>query len=86
MHWPDATAAPDPLLDPPVTWSKFQGLRTGKNGVVKSGPPRANSCIANLPKRMPPDCFSLAVQVESSVGILFMSIFEPDVVLIPAVS
>ena len=26
---PDATAAPDPPLDPPGEWSRFQGLRVG---------------------------------------------------------
>ena len=47
-HWPDATAEPEPLLEPPVMWSRFQGLRAGSNGVVQSGPPRANSCIVSL--------------------------------------
>ena len=54
MACPEATAEPEPLLEPPVMWSRFQGFRAGAKGVVKSGPPRANSCIASLPKRIPP--------------------------------
>ncbi len=27
---PAATAAPDPPLDPPATWSRFHGLRVGR--------------------------------------------------------
>ena len=86
MHWPEATAEPEPLLEPPVTWSRFQGFRAGAKGVVKSGPPKANSCIASLPSRIPPAAFSLAVVVASSVGTRFISTLEPDVVRIPAVS
>ena len=66
--WPAATADPEPLLEPPVMWFRFQGLHAGSKGVVQSGPPRANSCIASLPSRMPPASFRRAVVVASSVG------------------
>ena len=46
---PAATAAPDPLDDPPVVWSVFQGLRAGGHGKSKEGPPWANSCVESLP-------------------------------------
>ena len=41
IHRPAATPAPAPLLEPPVVWSRFHGLRAGGKGVVKSGPPIA---------------------------------------------
>lgn len=86
MHWPDATAEAEPLLDPPVTWARFHGFRAGSKGVVKSGPPRANSCIASFPSRIPPAPLSLAVVVASSLGTRSKSTLEPEVVRTPAVS
>ena len=68
MTWPEATEEPVPLLEPPVMWSRFHGLRAGSKGVDQSGPPRANSCMASFPTRMPPAFFSPAVVAASSVG------------------
>jgi hypothetical protein len=51
---PAATAAPEPLLDPPVKCARFQGLRAGGQGRSKEGPPCANSCVASLPSRIAP--------------------------------
>ena len=85
-HCPDATAEPEPLLEPPVMWSRFHGLRAGSKGVLQSGPPKANSCIASLPSRMPPAALSRAVVVASSAGTRSRSTREPEVVRTPAVS
>ena len=84
--WPDATDEPEPLLEPPVMCARFHGLQAGSKGVVQSGPPSANSCIASLPSRMPPAALSRAVVVASSVGTRSMSTREPEVVRTPAVS
>jgi hypothetical protein len=46
---PAAMAAPEPLDDPPVKWSRFHGLRAGGHGRSKDGPPCANSWVASLP-------------------------------------
>ena len=81
-----APAAPAPVREPSVMWARFQGFRAGGKGVVKSGPPRANACIASYPNRMPPAALSRAVVVASSVGTLSIYTFEPAVVLTPAVS
>ena len=86
MHRPPATAAPEPLEDPPVMWPVFHGFRAGGNGVVKSGPPRANSCMASLPRSTAPASRYLATTVQSSAGTLSMSTLEPEVVRTPAVS
>src|SRR5687767_5126133 len=44
-----ATAAPDPLLEPPVKCSRFHGLRDGGQGKSVAGPPCANSWVASFP-------------------------------------
>src|SRR5882672_1448199 len=38
---PDATAAPEPLEEPPVKCSRCHGLRAGGQGRSKEGPPWA---------------------------------------------
>src|SRR5437667_28534 len=43
---PAATAAPVPLDEPPVKWSRSQGLRAGGHGRPNDGPPWANACGA----------------------------------------
>ena len=86
ITWPEATAEPEPLLEPPVMWARFQGLRAGSKGVVQSGPPRANSCMASLPTRMAPAFLSRAVTVASTGGTRCKSTYEPEVVRTPAVS
>src|SRR5262245_5998153 len=65
---PAATAAPEPLDDPPVKCSRFHGLRAGGHGKSNEGPPWANSCVAALPRRIAPASYSLAVTVASAVG------------------
>ena len=83
---PEATEEPVPLLEPPVMWSRFHGLRAGSKGVDQSGPPRANSCIASLPASTPPASLRRAVVVASAVGTRSRSTYEPEVVRVPAVS
>src|SRR5262245_39616004 len=83
---PAATAAPEPLDEPPVKCSRFQGLRAGGHGRSNDGPPCANSCVCSLPSRTPPASYSLRVQVESALGTLSMHTFEPPVVRMPLVS
>ena len=51
---PAATAAPEPLDEPPVKCSRFHGLRAGGHGRSNDGPPCANSCVASLPSSTAP--------------------------------
>jgi len=83
---PAATAAPDPLDDPAGSWSMFQGLRAGGNGVSKAVPPIANSHVVSLPNRTAPASLSNRVVVASLAGIRPMHDFEPPSVGMPAVS
>ena len=83
---PAATAEPDPLLEPPVACSRFQGLRAGWNGDVKSGAPVAYSCITSLPTNTAPASLSLATTVASSAGTRSKSTLDAAVVRTPAVS
>src|SRR5688572_26022747 len=77
---PAETAAPEPLDDPPVKCSRFQGLRAGGHGRSKEGPPWANSWVASLPSSTAPASRSLLVVVASSAGMLSAQTFEcPDV-------
>src|ERR1700752_3369911 len=80
MQRPAATAAPEPLLDPPGMWSRFQGLRARGKPHVGSGPPSANSCIANFPSKILPAPARRAVVVASSLGIRLAMILELAVV------
>ena len=79
MHWPAATAEPEPLLEPPGMWSRFQGLRAKGKEVVGSGPPRAHSYMDSLPRSTVPAPLSLATVVACSVGIRSLSTLEPAV-------
>src|SRR5947207_11441229 len=83
---PAATAAPAPLDEPPVKWSRFHGLRAGGQGRSKDGPPCANSWVASLPSSTAPAWYSFETVVASSVGTRFSQIFEWLVVRIPAVA
>src|SRR5215831_20512947 len=73
---PAATAAPEPLDEPPVKCSRFQGLRAGGHGRSNDGPPCANSWVASLPSSTPPAWLSSATVVASSLGTRFSQIFE----------
>jgi hypothetical protein len=56
---PQATAAADPLLDPPGVWSGFQGLRVGP------GSRKANSVVTVLPRTTAPAARRRATTVAS---------------------
>src|SRR5262249_36758764 len=83
---PAATAAPDPLDEPPVKCSRFHGLRAGGQGRSKDGPPCANSCVAVLPSRIAPASYNRRVTVASAVGMRSMHTRECPDVRMPAVS
>ena len=51
---PAASAAPEPLDEPPGCRSRFHGLRAGGQGRSNAGPPVANSCSATLPSSTAP--------------------------------
>src|SRR5438874_10767276 len=51
---PAATAAPEPLEEPPVKCARCHGLHAGGHGRSKDGPPCANSWVASLPMRIAP--------------------------------
>src|SRR3972149_2284040 len=82
---PAASAAPEPLDDPPVKCSRCHGLRAGGHGTSNDGPPCANSCVASLPSSTAPASSSRCVVVASSDGILSMQILEPAEVRMPLV-
>src|SRR5438876_10651629 len=82
---PAATAAPEPLDEPPVKCSRFHGLRAGGQGRSKEGPPCANSWVASLPVSTAPASYSLRTVVASAEGTLSMQTLEWPVVRIPAV-
>ena len=65
---PAATAAPEPLDEPPANRSSAQGLRTGGQGRSKEGPPCANSCVASLPSSSAPAALSRVTIAASRCG------------------
>src|SRR5689334_9562458 len=77
---PPATAAPEPLDEPPVKCAVFHGLRAGGKGASKAGPPVANSWVASLPTRMAPASLILRAVVESAFGTWSISTRECAVV------
>src|SRR6478609_4614106 len=82
---PAASAAADPLDDPPLKCSTCHGLRDGGHGKSNDGPPCANSCVCSLPSSTAPASCSSFVVVASNVGTLSMPTFEPPVVSRPFV-
>src|SRR5215475_11161468 len=77
---PAATAAPEPLDEPPVKCSRFHGLRAGGQGRSKDGPPWANSCVASLPVSTAPAAASLVTAVASKSGTQSLEVREWPVV------
>ena len=51
---PAATAAPEPVEEPPVKWARFHGLRAGGHGRSNDGPAWAISWVASLPSSTAP--------------------------------
>ncbi len=83
---PAATAAPEPLNEPPVKCSRCHGLRAGGQGRSNAGPPIANSCVESLPSRTAPAAPSFLTAVASVVGTRFTQILECADVRMPCVS
>jgi hypothetical protein len=74
-----ATAAAEPLLDPPGVWSKFQGLRVGAGSLA------ANSVHAVLPRTIAPAASRRRTAVALYSGTKSSRSFDPALVLMPAV-
>src|SRR5262245_57676202 len=78
-HMRAATAAADPLLDPPGVCARFQGFRVGP------GSRFANTVVTVLPSTMAPACFSLVTASASSSGTKSLKRTDPIVVRRPLV-
>src|SRR3989442_3513375 len=65
---PAASAAADPLLDPPGVRVKFHGFFASGNAPPSPALPNENSGSFILPTRTPPACFSFATTVASKSG------------------
>src|SRR6187399_3603275 len=77
---PAASAAPEPLDEPPGCRSQFHGLRAGGHGRSNAGPPVANSCSATLPSSTAPASRSFFTTKASDAAQWFILIFEWHVV------
>ena len=78
-----ATAAPDPPLEPPGTFSRSQGLPTAPKWGLLLSMPQAYSCMLSLPVRTMPASFMRATTEASSSGTKFLWIFDAIVVVSP---
>src|SRR5262245_8696535 len=65
---PAASAAADPLLDPPGVRDRFHGLCASGNAPPEPALPKENSGRCVLPTRIPPASFSRATTVASKSG------------------
>src|SRR5699024_1308671 len=79
----EATAAPEPPLDPPGTLSAFQGLATGPKCGLLLSMPQAYSCMLSFPVRTMPASRSFLTTEESSLETKSPWIFEAIVVTSP---
>src|SRR5688500_2232834 len=83
---PAASAAPEPLLDPPGVRERSQGLVASANSPPPTGlPPNENSGRFNLPTSTPPAAFMRATTVASKSGTKSLNTGVLAVVLIPFV-
>ena len=83
---PAASAAPEPLDEPPGCRSRFHGLRAGGQGRSNAGPPVANSCSATLPSSTAPASRSFFTTKASDVARWSLRILEWQVVAMPSMS
>src|SRR5262245_23621610 len=81
---PAATAAAEPLLEPPATWSAFQGLTAAPKYEAAPVGPNANSCRFVLPIRTAPASRKRSVGAEFVSAVAPTRIFEAAVVGRPA--
>src|SRR5258707_13276598 len=65
---PAATAAPEPLDEPPVKCAVFHGLRAGGDGKLYAGPPAGEFCGASVAMRIAPAPPNLRATVASRSG------------------
>src|SRR5215470_487629 len=68
---PAATAAAEPLLEPPATWSGFHGFTAAPKCEAPPVGPKANSCRFVLPTMTAP------ASRRRSVGAAFVSAVAP---------
>src|ERR1019366_8656115 len=80
---PAASAAPEPLDEPPVKCSRRHGLRAGGHGRSNDGPPCANSCVCSLPSSTAPASYSMRAAEASEAGMLLLQTLEPPEVRMP---
>ena len=81
-----ATATAEPPLDPPGTWSGFQGLRHWPATASRLRTPKASSIIAALPIMTAPARRRRSTTGASAFGIWSAKSSDPQAVRIPAVS
>src|SRR6266404_3503317 len=82
---PAASAAADPLLDPPGVRDRSQGFFASGNAPPSPALPNENSGSFILPTSTPPACCSFATTVASKPGTKSSSTGVFAVVLIPFV-
>ncbi len=83
---PAASAAPEPLEEPPGMWSVFHGLRAAGKRWLGNWMPKANSWVMSLPSITMPASWSRVTHVESWVGTQSARSAEPAVVRMPRVA
>ena len=83
---PAASAAPEPLEEPPGMWSRSHGLRAGRKRCPGNWMPNANSWVVSLPSMTMPACWSRLTHVASRSGTQSASSAEPAVVRTPRVA
>ena len=82
---PAASAAPEPLDEPPGMCSRFHGLRAGWKRWPGNWRPKANSWVMSLPRSTVPASCQRRPTVESLSGTQSAKSAEPPVVRIPFV-
>jgi len=73
-HMPTASAAAEPLLEPPGVRSAFQGLR------VTGGSKLANAVVTVLPRKIAPACRSRSTTGASARAMALAQRFDPAAV------
>src|SRR5271170_5799060 len=86
QHIPLATAAADPLDEPPAMKSGFQGFLTGPNALWSPVVPMPSVCMLVFPTMIAPASFNLLTAAASVVGTRCLNCSAPAVVRIPDVS
>ena len=82
---PAASAAPEPLDDPPGMCSRFHGLRAHGKRWLGHCSPNANSWVMSLPIMIVPASAHFEATVDSVSGMKSAKSAEPPVVRIPRV-